>query len=62
MEQHLIHKLVATHLEDMADQVSYLYTQGMPEEAELLRREGLLMAEAYDSEATFLFVNDLTEA
>lgn len=56
-----IQTLVANHLEDMADQVAYLYTQGMPKEAELLRNEGLLMAEAYDNEATFLFINDLTE-
>lgn len=57
-----IQTLVASRLEDMADQVAYLYTQGLPEEAELLRNEGLELAEAYDNEATFLFINDLTEA
>ena len=57
-----IQTLVATRLEDMAHQVEYLYTLGRKEEAELLRNEGLMLAEAYDNEATFLFINDLTEA
>jgi len=57
-----IQTLVANRLEDMADQVAYLYTQGLPKEAEILRQEGLMLAEAYDNEATFLFINDLTEA
>jgi hypothetical protein len=56
-----INLLVATRLEDMADQVQLLYTQGMSEEAELLRREGLQLAECYDNEQTFLFLNDLQE-
>ena len=53
--------LVASRLEDMADQVEQLYVAGYPEEAELLRREGLALAECYDNEHTFLFLNDLQE-
>jgi hypothetical protein len=34
----------------------------MPEEAELIRREGLELAEAFDTEQTFLYLEDLTEA
>lgn len=54
--------LIASRLEDMADQVSQLFAQGLLEEAELLRNEGLEMAEAFDDGTTFLFINDLTEA
>jgi len=46
----------------MAVQVEQLYVAGMIEEAELLRKEGLALAEAYDNEQTFLFVIDLTKA
>jgi hypothetical protein len=56
-----INLLVATRLEDMATQVEQLYVAGMIEEATLLRNEGLELAEAYDNEETFLFINDLTE-
>jgi hypothetical protein len=54
--------LIASRLEDMADQVSLLFAQGLLEEAELLRTEGLALAEAFDDGTTFLFINDLTEA
>lgn len=53
--------LVASRLEDMADQVEQLFVQGMPEEAKLLREESLLLAEAFDQGYTFLFLQDLTE-
>ena len=56
-----INLLVATRLEDMAAQVEQLYVAGMIKEATLLRNEGLELAEAYDNEETFLFINDLTE-
>jgi hypothetical protein len=55
-----IQALVASRLEDLADQVAYLHEQGFTEDAEMLREEGLMLAEAYDNEATFLFINDLT--
>lgn len=51
--------LVASRLEDMADQVEFLFNQGDTVEAELLRSEGLELAEACDSGLTFLFINDL---
>ena len=57
----MIQTLVASRLEDLADQVEQLYVAGMIEEAELLRREGLQLAECYDNEHTFLFINDLSE-
>ena len=53
---------VASRLEDMASQVEKLYTSGMVAEAQLLRQEGLELAKAYDSEQTFLYIEDLTEA
>ena len=55
-----IQTLIATRLEDMADQVEQLYVAGMIEEARLLRDEGLELAEAYDNEQTFLYLDDLT--
>jgi hypothetical protein len=55
-----IQTLIAQRLEDMVDQVEVLCLQGNYAEAKLLREEGLQLAEAYDNEATFLFINDLT--
>jgi hypothetical protein len=52
--------LVASRLEDLADQVEVLYRQGDIVEAELLRDEGLMLASSYDNEETFMFINDLT--
>ena len=54
--------IVASRLEDIAAQVECLYANGFFEEASLLRNEGLELAEAYDSEQTFLYIEDLTEA
>jgi hypothetical protein len=53
--------LVAIRLEDMANQVEWLYAQGRNEDAAVLRAEGLMLAEAYDNESTFLFISDLSE-
>lgn len=55
-----IQTLIATRLEDMADQVEQLFVAGNIEDARLLREEGLMLAEAYDSEHTFLYLEDLT--
>jgi hypothetical protein len=52
--------LIASRLEDMAEQVNILYSQGNFAEAELLREEGLHLAEAYDNEITFMFLPDFT--
>lgn len=54
--------LVASRLEDMADQVEFLNKQGKHAEAELLRSEGLYLAYACDAGFTFLFINDLNQA
>ncbi len=53
--------VVASRLEDMATQVEKLYAAGMNKEAEILKYEGLALAEAYDDGTTFLFINDLSE-
>ena len=54
-----IQNLVASRLEDMADQIEQLYAQGEPELAELLRNEGLALAEACDNGYEFFYINDL---
>jgi hypothetical protein len=56
-----IQTLVTSYLEDMAEQVQFLYARGDYRHAELLRQEGLEMAEAYDNNCIFMFINDLTE-
>ena len=55
-----IQTLVASRLEDITDQVAFLHEAGNFAEAKLLRDEGLMLAEAYDNESTFLYINDLT--
>jgi hypothetical protein len=57
-----IQTVIASRLEDIANQVEYLYHSGFIEDARLLRQEGLDLAEAYDSGVTFMFLEDLTEA
>jgi hypothetical protein len=52
--------VIASRLEDLADQVYQLHTSGMLEEAELLQQEGLHLAEAFDSEQTFLYLSDFS--
>lgn len=54
-----IETLIASHLEDVADQVAQLHAQGEPELAEILREEGLTMASAFDNGDSFFYVNDL---
>ena len=54
--------MIASRLEDMAAQVECLFANGFIEEATLLRKEGLDLAEAFDTEQTFLYLEDLTEA
>jgi hypothetical protein len=53
--------LIADRLEHLATQVDTLHRGGDFAEAELLRDEGLLLAQAYDNEETFLFIGGLTE-
>jgi hypothetical protein len=53
-----IQQLIASRLEDMADQVKTLAENGFIEEAILLREEGLALATAYDEEEDFFFAPD----
>jgi hypothetical protein len=50
--------LLARHLEDMASRVEFLVKQGQIDDALVLRQEGLELAEAYDNEENFFFVQD----
>ena len=52
--------LVSSRLEDLAGQVEVLYRQGNFAEAELLRDEGMLLAESYDNENLFMYLPDFT--
>lgn len=61
MTNNELQNLIADRLEDMAVQVERLYAEGNFAEAELLRTEGLSLAEAYDNEETFVVINDLSE-
>ena len=53
-----IQQLIASRLEDMADQVKTLAENGYVAEALLLREEGLALAEAYDNEEEFFWAPD----
>ncbi len=53
-----IQQLIASRLEDMADQVKILAEGGYIEEALLLREEGLSLAAAYDNEEEFFWAPD----
>jgi hypothetical protein len=53
-----IQQLIASRLEDMADQVKLLAEAGYVEEALLLREEGLALAAAYDNEEEFFWAPD----
>ena len=56
-----IGNLVASRLEDMADQVDQLHVAGYPDLAALLREEGLQLAQAYDEGQTFIYLTDLVK-
>jgi hypothetical protein len=60
MNSNDIASLIASRLEDLADQVEFLMSRGFVDEAMLLREEGLALAEAYDNEEDFFFVQDYT--
>jgi hypothetical protein len=55
-----IQTLITKRLEDLADRVEVLYHEGNFAEAELLREEGLMLAECYDSEGVFMYLPDFT--
>jgi hypothetical protein len=56
-----IQTIITSRLEDLANQVEVLYHQGNFAEAELLRDEGLMLAEAYDNGDNFFYIGDLTQ-
>lgn len=60
MKKQTFFELVASRLEDLADQVDYLVQQGDFESADLLREEGLMLAQMADNGDSFLFIPDLT--
>ena len=62
MNASTLQTLIADRLEVMAAQVELLYAEGNFAEAELLRDEGLAMAEAYDNEELFMYIPDMTNA
>ena len=55
-----IETLVASRLEDLADRVAFHAFRGEWDTVELLKAEGLELAEAYDEGFSFFYVNDLT--
>jgi hypothetical protein len=55
-----IESLVASRLEDLADRVAFHAFRGEWDTVELLKAEGLELAEAYDKGFNFFYVNDLT--
>ena len=56
-----IHYLVQSRLNDLADQIKFLYAQGDLETAALLHQEGCELASFADSGSPFLYINDLSE-
>jgi hypothetical protein len=55
-----IESLVASRLEDLAERVAFHAFRGEWDTVELLKAEGLELAEAYDEGFNFFYVNDLT--
>lgn len=60
MNDNQIQLLIASRLEDLADQVQSLVERGDHAEAILLRDEGLSLAAAADDGRTFLYLPDFT--
>ena len=50
--------VISSRLEDMADQVAYHVNNGDHDLAELVRREALDIAGAFDCEEEFFFAHD----
>ena len=51
--------LVADRLEHLANRVEWLIATGQHESAEVLRNEGLLLAEAYDRADNFFAIDTI---
>jgi hypothetical protein len=59
MNSEQLQTLIASRLEDMADQCQVLFDEGNFAEAELLREEGLALAQSFDNEEDFFYIGDL---
>jgi hypothetical protein len=59
MNSKKLQAVIASRLEDLADQCQILFDQGNFAEAELLREEGLALAKSYDDDEEFFYVGDL---
>lgn len=62
MKTKTLRLVIASRLEDLADQVEKHVAEGNFAEAELLRHEGLELAACYDNNNDFFYINDLTNA
>lgn len=60
MTQDQLQNVIAVQLEQMATQVEFLYANGYHEGAAVLRAEGLELAEAYDNNDDFFYLQDYT--
>ena len=58
MNSKKLQTVIASRLEDLANQCQILFDRGDFAEAELLREEGLVLATAYDNEENFFFAPD----
>lgn len=58
MNSKKLQTVIASRLEDLANQCQILFDQGNFAEAELLREEGLVLATAYDNGENFFFAPD----
>jgi len=56
-QQQRLELLIADRLELLADRVEQLVLRGDHDTAELLKREGLHLASAYDTDETFLVID-----
>ena len=62
MKSKTLHLVIASRLEDLADQVEKHAVEGNYDAAELLREEGLELASYFDNEKTFFYLEDLTKS
>jgi len=59
MNSKKLQAVIASRLEDMAEQCQILFDQGNFAEAELIKEEGLALAKSYDNDEEFFYVGDL---
>jgi hypothetical protein len=59
MNSKQLQAVIASRLEDMAEQCQILFDQGNFAEAELIKEEGLALAKSYDNDEEFFYVGDL---